>query len=107
MFSFNSAWMHSKSTTNACASANEVSTCRSDVMCNGTPCLENTWVRNSCTTCGAFTVLWEGMNIACFVKQSTTTRMAEKFLEAGSCSMKSIEIDDHGREGIGSCFNFP
>src|SRR5260221_11433827 len=81
---------------------------QSDVMCNGTLCLENTWVRNSCATCRVFTVLWEGMNIACFIKQSTTTRIAEKSLEAGSCLMKSIKIDDHGWEGIvGSCFNFP
>src|SRR5260221_11116637 len=72
-----------------------------------TPCLENMWVRNNLTTCRAFTVSWEGMNITCFIKQSTTTRIAEKPLEAGSCSMKSIEMDDHGWEGIGSCFNFP
>src|SRR5258705_4230468 len=79
---------------------------QSDVTCDRTPCLENTWVRNNLATCGAFTVSWEGMNIACFVKQSTTTRIVEKPSEAGSCSMKSIEMDNHGWEGISSCFNF-
>src|SRR5258707_8718375 len=79
---------------------------QSDVMCDGTLCLENTWVRNSCATCGTFTVSWEGMNITCFIKWSMTTRIVEKSSEAGSCLMKSIEIDDHGQEGIRSCFNF-
>src|SRR5258707_4059682 len=79
---------------------------QSDVMCDGTLCLENMWVRNSCTTCRVFTVLWEGMNITCFIKQLMTTRIAEKSSQAGSCLMKSIKIDDHGWEGIGSCFNF-
>ncbi len=69
---------------------------QSDVMCARTLCLENTWLRNNCATCGAFIVLWEGMNIACLVSQSTTTRMVEKPLEAGSCLMKSIKIEDHG-----------
>ena len=54
-----------------------------------------------------FMVLWEGMNITCLVSQSTTTRMVEKPSEAGSCLMKSINIEDHSQEGIGSCFNFP
>src|SRR5258707_5987605 len=47
-----------------------------------TLCLENTWVRNNLTTCGAFTVSWEGMNIACFIKQLMTTRIAEKPLRS-------------------------
>ncbi len=50
---------------------------------------------------------WEGMNIACFVRWSMITRIAENPSESGSCSMKSIEIEDHSLDGIGSCFNFP
>ena len=50
---------------------------------------------------------WEGMNIACFVRQLMITRIVENPSEFGSCSMKSIKIEDHGLDGIGSCFNFP
>ncbi len=64
-------------------------------------------MRNNCTTWGAFTMSWEGMNIACFVRWSTITRIVENPSESGSCLMKSIEIEDHGLDGIGSCFNFP
>ena len=38
-----------------------------------------------------------GMNIAHFVRRSTTTRMELNPLEFGSSSMKSIEIEDQGR----------
>jgi len=43
------------------------------------------------------------MNIACFDSQSTITRIVSKLEEEGSFSMKSIEIEFHGRSGIGSC----
>ncbi len=43
----------------------------------------------------------------CLLGQLTTMRMAENPLEAGSCSMKSIEMEDHGLDGIGNCFSFP
>jgi hypothetical protein len=39
------------------------------------------------------------------VKRSTTTKTAVKFLESGSCSIKSIEIDSQGWSGIGSCWS--
>ena len=46
------------------------------------------------------------MNIPCFDRQSTMTRMEVNPLE-GSCSMKSMEIECHGRVGMGVCFSRP
>ena len=43
-----------------------------------------------------------GMNTASFDKWSMTTRMDVKPLKRGSCSMKSMLIECHGRSGIGS-----
>jgi hypothetical protein len=42
------------------------------------------------------------MKRACLVKRSTTTKIAVKPSELGSCSIKSIEIDSQGRSGTGS-----
>jgi hypothetical protein len=47
------------------------------------------------------------MKRACLVKWSTTTKIAVKPLESGSCSIKSIEIDSQGQSGIGSCQRRP
>ena len=44
------------------------------------------------------------MNMACFDRQSTITRMVLKLEEEESCSMKSIEIEFYGRSGIESCW---
>jgi len=43
------------------------------------------------------------MNMACFDRWSTITRMVMKLVEEGSFSIKSIEIEFHGRSGIESC----
>ena len=48
-----------------------------------------------------------GINIACFVKRSTITRIELEPDEVGRVSIKSIDIEFHGRSGIGSCFNKP
>ena len=45
--------------------------------------------------------------MACFDRQSTITRMVSKPEEEGSFSMKSIEIELHGRSGIRSCWRDP
>jgi hypothetical protein len=37
-----------------------------------------------------------------FVKQSTTTRMESNELENGKFVMKSMEIENHGAEGMGN-----
>ena len=47
------------------------------------------------------------MNIPCFDRRSITTRMEVNPSEEGSCSMKSMEIECHGRAGMGSCFSKP
>ena len=43
------------------------------------------------------------MNMACFDRWSTITRMVLKPEEEGSFSIKSIEIEFHGRSGTESC----
>src|ERR1700759_1404192 len=80
---------------------------RSEVTCEGTPCLEKTWLTNNFASSGAVIVLYVGMNIACFDKRSTMTKISEKPLETGSCSMKSILMEFQGFSGMGSCFKKP
>ena len=48
-----------------------------------------------------------GMNIHCLERQSMMTRMEVKPEEDGSCSMKSIDMEFHGRLGIRSCLSKP
>ena len=43
------------------------------------------------------------MNMACFDRRSTITRMVSKPKEEESFSMKSIEIEFHGHSRMGSC----
>ena len=50
----------------------------------------------------AVVLLVVGMNTASFDKWSMTMRMDMKPLERGSCLMKSMLIEYHGRSGIGS-----
>ena len=80
---------------------------RSEVTCAGTPCLENTWRRKSCVSSGKVMVLCVGMNSAYFKRRSTTTRIVVKPEDAGSCSIKSMEMEFHGRSGMGSCLSIP
>ena len=42
-----------------------------------------------------------GINMACLDKRSTITRIESEPEEVGSVSIKSIEIEFHGRSGIG------
>src|SRR6266581_5370034 len=80
---------------------------QSEVMCMGTLCLETTWRRNSLASSRAVMVSCVGMKTHCFERQSTTTKMAMNPEDAGSCSMKSIEMEFHRRSGIRSCFSKP
>ena len=48
-----------------------------------------------------------GIKMHCLERQSTTTRIVVCPEEAGSCLMKSIEMEFHGFKGIGSCFRSP
>src|SRR5258708_9177607 len=50
---------------------------------------------------------WVGMKRDCFVRRSTITNIAMCPSDAGSCSIKSIEMDSHGHGGIGSCLRKP
>src|SRR5258707_7543380 len=74
-----------------------------EVTWPGAPCFENMWVRNSRASWGVSTVSWVGMNSNCLVSLSMITRIAVNPSDAGSCSMKSIDIDSQGWPGIGSC----
>ena len=80
---------------------------RSDDTCNGIPCFANTCVTNASATSTAVAESVVGMNTLSFVRQSITTKIAVKPLEAGSCSMKSILIECQGRSGIGNSCNRP
>ncbi len=80
---------------------------QSEVTWPGDPCFENMWVRNIQASWGASTVLWVGMNSDCLVSLSMITRIAVNPSNAGSCLMKSIEIDSQGWVGIGSCLRSP
>ena len=48
-----------------------------------------------------------GMKMHCLERRSTTTRIVVCPEEAGSCSMKSMEMEFHGFEGMESCFRSP
>ena len=48
-----------------------------------------------------------GMKILCLVSLQTITNIEVNPEDGGSCSMKSIEMESHGRSGIGSCFRKP
>ena len=80
---------------------------QSEVTWEGTPCLENTCSMNSFVRSAEVTVLWVGMNISCFMRQSTTTRIVVYLDNFGNCSMKSIDIEFQGCSGIGSCLSKP
>ena len=80
---------------------------RSEVTCDGVPCLEKTWRMKSLANSGESMVSWVGMKILCLLRRSTTTRMAVNPSDLGSCSMKSMEMESQGRSGIGSCCTVP
>ena len=79
----------------------------SDVTWDGTPCFEKTWITKRRASSTEVIVSWVGMNMACFDRRSTITRMVSKPEEEGSFSMKSIEIEFHRCSGIGSCWRNP
>ena len=57
--------------------------------------MEKTCVTKSLAKVGASMVWYVGMKMACFVRQSTTTRISVNLSDIGNYSMKSIEIDSH------------
>ena len=80
---------------------------RLDVTCEGTPCLEKTWMTKSLASSVDVMVSCVGMKMLCFESQSTMTRMVSKPEDRGSFLMKSIEMEFQGHSGIGSCFRSP
>ena len=52
-------------------------------------------------------VSWAGIKIACLVSLSTMTKIVLNLEDDGSFSMKSIEMEFHGRSGMGSCLRDP
>src|SRR5258708_8579441 len=65
------------------------------------------WVRNSWASSRESMESWVGMKRDCFVRRSTITNIAMCPSDAGSCSIKSIEMDSHGHGGIGTCLRKP
>jgi len=51
---------------------------------------------------GAVTLSFVGMEMSCLLALSMTLRIEVCPLDAGSCSMRSKEIECHGHSGIGS-----
>jgi len=52
-------------------------------------------------------VLWAEIKIACLVSWSTITKIVSNLEDDGSFLMKSIEMEFHGRLGMGSCLRDP
>ena len=75
----------------------------SQVMCARALCLETSWMMKF----GALISSTVGMNMPCFVRRSTMTKIAVCSSDSGRYSMKSMEIEFHGNSGTGSCFNKP
>ena len=77
---------------------------RLDVTCEGTPCLEKTWMTKSLASWADVMVSCVRMKMLCFESRSTMTRMVSKPEDGGSFLMKSIEMEFQGHSGIRSCF---
>ena len=79
----------------------------SEVMWEGTPCFEKMWRRKSLANSREVIVSLVEMKMHCLERQSTTTRIAVCLEEARSCLMKSMEMEFHGFDGMGSAFRSP
>ena len=69
---------------------------QSEVTWDGTPCLEKTSHTKISASLTASIDLWVGINMACLVSLSTTTRISVYPRDSGSCSMKSMDINSQG-----------
>src|SRR5215469_2419865 len=74
---------------------------RSDTISDGAPCLENTCRRKRRATPSVSTFLCVGMKSPIFISWHTTTKIVSKPSEGGKPSIKSMEMDDQGRSGMG------
>ena len=78
-----------------------------EVMWEGTPCLEKMWRRKSLANSGEVIVSSVGIKMHCLERRSMTTRIVVCPKEARSCSTKSMEMEFHSFDGMGSCFRSP
>jgi hypothetical protein len=62
---------------------------------------------NSWVSCGVVILSTVGMNMPCLESRSMMTRIVVCPSDSGRCSMKSMEIEFHGRSGTGSCLRSP
>jgi hypothetical protein len=69
---------------------------RSQVIWEGTPCLEKTWMTNSLASAGAVISSTVGIKMPFLDSQSTMIRIVVWLSDSGRCSMKSIEMEFHG-----------
>ena len=79
----------------------------SEVMCEGTPCLEKMWRMTNLASIGAVMVSIFGMKIDCLESQLTIMRMVLCLEDRGSFLMKSMEMEFQGCLGTGSCLRSP
>ena len=79
----------------------------SEVIYEGTPCLEKTWRMNSLASMGDVMVSTVGIKIDCLVRRSMMTSIVSEPLDIGSFLMKSMDIEFQGLSGIGSCLRSP
>ena len=75
-----------------------------EVMWEGTPCFGKTWRRKSSANSAEVIVSSVGMKIHCLKRQSMTIKIAVCPEEAGSYLMKSMKMEFHDFERMGSCF---
>ena len=73
---------------------------QSEVTCEGTPCLEKTWIIKSEASCSKVIVLFVRMQIPCFEARSIITRIESKPLDNGSLTMKSLVTTCQGPSGV-------
>ena len=62
---------------------------------------------NRCAKSADVMMLWAGIKIIYLVSQLTMTKIVSNLENNGSFLMKSIEIEFHGRSGMGSCLRDP
>ena len=80
---------------------------QSEVMCDGTPCLEKTWRMNSLASMGDVMVSTVRIKINCLVRRSMMTYIVSEPSDIGNFSMKSMDIEFQGLSGIRSCLRSP
>ena len=75
---------------------------QSEETWRGIPCLENMCVMKASAMSAAVALLVVGIKTLSLERRSITTKIEVKPFDDGSCLIKSILIECHGRSGIGS-----